>query len=71
VSRQTYAHASEAVNIGEEDTPICKACKGYPICALEDDIRYCRCPKCKTVYRTPVHYLLGKLLAALNEQEGK
>lgn len=34
------------------------------------DPRYCRCTRCKKLYRTPVHHVLGLLLARIVAAEG-
>lgn len=61
---------------GRNDTPICDRCMPLvgnkapyyrdpakaPECVLAADPRYCACPKCGTMYRTPIHHLLGVML---------
>ena len=64
---------------GDDDAPACANCapivgdrapyrqnlQAAPPCEVEStDPRFCRCPKCSTRYRTPIHHVLGLMLGA-------
>lgn len=62
---ETYALAH-----GPDDAPLCICCDALAperrMCAvLANDARFCRCPACETVYRTPIHHVLGILTRAV------